>query len=212
MRIASFGKSVQGKDHLENEDGFLIDMKLNLFAVADGVSIPKGGREATQKILKYLKELFKGDLKKDAEETNEKFVEEKQKENFEGYTTVVAAHLDGNILQVCNVGDSSALLLRKNKLEILTRIDRLLGTDSLIQAMGQEFINIHSNEVELKECDYIILVTDGVTDVLSHEEIINTVKRFKEPKEIVEEMIRGAEKKLTEYNDDKTVIVIRVVE
>jgi protein phosphatase len=210
MEIDSFGKSVQGKDHLENEDNFLINEKLRLFAVADGVSIPKGGREASSKTISYLKEFFEGDLKKAVEKANKIFVKEKMEECFEGYTTLTAAHFEGDTLKICNVGDSPAFLFDGEKIEMLTLLDAIPGTSSLTQAIGEEFINIHSNEIKIKKGDYVILATDGITNVLDEIEIVECIKKFKEPKDIIEEIIKKAEEKIKDYDDDKTVIVIRM--
>jgi serine/threonine protein phosphatase PrpC len=212
MKIICSGKSTRGKDHSENEDSLLIDRKLKLFAVADGVSIPKGGKKASQKAVKYLKEVFSGDLKRAVEETNKKIVEEKRTKLFEGYTTLTAIYLDGNILKVCNVGDSPAFLFRKENLEMLTMLDVIPGTSTLIQAIGQEFVIVHSVELEVKEGDCLIFASDGITDVLNWAEVVEIVKKFEEPKAIVEEMIKKAERKIKAYEDDKTVIVIRLIE
>lgn len=210
MRIISYGKSVQGKDHFENEDNMLIDEKLKLFAVADGVTIPRGGKEASEKAMKYIKELFKGYLRNAIEEANKKIVEEKHDEGFEGYTTIVAAHLEEDILRVCNVGDSSALLFRNGKLETLTWTDKIAGTSSLDQAIGQEFVNIHSSEIKIEDGDYIILATDGVMDVLGEIEIEEIVKKFKDPESIAEKMIEEVGRKPKDYDDDRTAIVIEI--
>ncbi|MEM5879228.1 MAG: serine/threonine-protein phosphatase [Candidatus Aenigmatarchaeota archaeon] len=212
MRILWAGKSVQGKDHKENEDSLLIEPELKLFAVADGVSIPKGGKEASQKVLKYLKKFFKGNLKEAIEKTNRAFVEEKTKEFFEGYTTIAAVHLKENYLDACNVGDSSIFLVRKNEIESLAFIDKLLGTSTLTQAMGEDFIKVHFTEKELEVGDFILLATDGITDVLSEEEIVKFLNKKSELEEIVKGIISEAERKTSFYQDDKTLILIKVVE
>jgi len=211
MRVVSFGKSVKGKNHFENEDSLLIDERLRLFAVADGVTMEGGGRAASQRVMKYLKESFKGDLERAMEEMERKYVKESLKEGFKGCTTISAVHLHGNLLKVCNVGDSFVFLFRGGELEILTRVDKVLGTSILIQAIGRRPISIYSVENELKEGDYIILATDGITDVLNWMEIVDIIKKFKDPKDIVGEMMREVEKKFKAYDDDKTAIVIRVV-
>jgi serine/threonine protein phosphatase PrpC len=212
MRVLCFGKSVQGGDHLENEDGFLIDEKVKLFAVADGVSVPKGGKEASQKVLKYLKESFEGDLEKAFEEANKKFVEEKRKGFFEGYCTLSAVHLKKDFLEACNVGDSPIFLFRDKKIENLATIDKLLGTSVLTQAMGEDFIRVHATEKELKVGDWILIATDGITDVLSENEILKIIEKFEDVKKICEMVIEEAKKKIIFYDDDKTLIVIKVVE
>jgi protein phosphatase len=212
MKFFCFGKSIKGKDHLENEDNFLIDEKNKLFAVADGVSEPKGGKEASQKILKYLKESFEGYLKKAFEEANEKFLKEKREKFIESYTTLSAVHLKEDSLEACNVGDSPILLLRDKKVENLAFIDKLLGTSILTQAMGEDFIHVHETKKELKAGDWILLLTDGITDVLSEGEILKIIEKFVDVEEVCEKIIEEAEKKISFYNDDKTLIVIKVCE
>jgi protein phosphatase len=210
MRVLCFGKSVQGKDHFENEDNFLIDEKLKLFAVADGVSEPKGGKEASQKVLKYLRESFKGNLKKAFEEANKKFVKEKEENFFEGYCTLSAVHIKENFLEACNVGDSPIFLFRDKKIESLAFIDKLLGTSILTQAMGEDSIHVHETKRELKTGDLILLATDGITDVLSEEEILNIIEKIEDVKKICEKIIEEAERKISLYNDDKTLVVVKV--
>jgi protein phosphatase len=212
MKILCFGKSVQGKDHLENEDGFLIHEKLRLFAMADGVSEPKGGKEASQKVLKYLRESFEDNLKRAFEEANKKFVKEKEENFFEGYCTLSAVHVKENFLEACNVGDSPIFLFRDKKIESLAFIDKLLGTSTLTQAMGEDFIHVHEAKKELKAGDWILLATDGITDVLSEEEILKIIEKNKDVKKVCEKIIKEAEKKIGFYNDDKTLVVIKVSE
>jgi serine/threonine protein phosphatase PrpC len=212
MRLLCFGKSVKGKDHIENEDGFLIDEKLKLFAVADGVSEPKGGREACQKILGYLKESFKDNLKEAFEEANKKFVKEKREELFEGYSTLSAVQIKENVLEACNVGDSPIFLIRNGKIENLAFIDKIFGTNILAQAMGEDFIHVHSTKKELKAKDFVLLATDGITDILTEGEILEIVDRFGDVEKIGEAIVEKAEKKISFYDDDKTLILIKVVE
>lgn len=201
---------MKGKDHIENEDSFLIDEKLKLFALADGVSIPKGGKEASEKVLRYLREIFSGNLRKAIEEANKKFVQEKRRKFFEGYTTLAAVHLKENSLEACNVGDSQIFLFRNGRLEPLAFLDKFFGTSTLTQAMGEEFINVHFHEKELENGDYILLCTDGITDVLSEIEIVEIIKKFEDVKEMCERIIEEAEKKHAFYDDDKTLILIKV--
>ena len=209
--INAYGKTEKGEMHEENEDVVLIDNKLKLFAVADGVTIPKGGKKAALKAIKYLKLLFKKDLKGLVERMNKKILEEINKDPV-GYTTLAAAHIKNNILQTANVGDSSIILIRDNKISLVTASDRFVGTHALVQAIGEEYIKVDFHEEKLKKCDYIVLATDGITDVLSREEIFSAVKNLKEPKKIVDFLIEKARERPKLYEDDKTVIVIKIGE
>jgi protein phosphatase len=210
MRIATFGKTIKGEMHEENEDVVLIDSKLNLYAVADGVTIPGGGRKAAEKSIKYLKLLFKKDLKGLVEKVNEKILKEMEEDPV-GYTTLAVAHIKDDILQTANVGDSSVFLVR-DKISLVTVSDRLVGTHALAQAIGEEYIKVDFHEEKLIKGDYIVLATDGITDVLSNEEIFSAVKNLKEPKKIVDFLIEKARERPKAYEDDKSIIVICIGE
>ncbi len=209
MKITSLGKTIKGNDHEENEDAILVDDDLKLYAVADGVSIPKGGKKAALKTTKYLKLFFKEDLKGLVERVNEKILEEMDKDPI-GYTTVAVACVINNALQVANIGDSPVFLVRKDKINTLSSSDRLLETHSLLRAIGQENIEVHFNEVELLSGDYVILATDGITDVLDEKEITLATKELKTPEKIVNFLIKGAKERPKAYEDDKSIIVISV--
>jgi len=88
MKIISFGETEKGEDHLENEDAILVDDKLKLYAVVDGVTLPYGGKEAAKRAIKYLKFYFKDDLKKAIENVNKKICENKTKNQEIGSTTL----------------------------------------------------------------------------------------------------------------------------
>ena len=117
MKLISFGKTVKGEDHLENEDAILVDDKLRLYAVADGVTLPYGGKEASERALKYLKSFFKGDLKKAIEIVNKKIFNDKTKNPEIGHTTITVCFIKENKIEIGHVGDSYAFIIRKNKLK-----------------------------------------------------------------------------------------------
>ena len=211
MKLISFGISAKGEDHQENEDNFLIDEKLKLFAVADGVTIPKGGKIAAEKTIEYLQKLFEGDLKKTVENVNRKLAEEKYAAGFEGYTTLIVAFFNNKALQLCSVGDSPALLVRNGNIKCLTIIDRYPGTTGLVQVIGQDLVHAHSTKKMIENGDCLILATDGITDVLSEIEILKIVEKNKKPEAIARALVENAKKKQQAYNDDKTVVVVSVI-
>lgn len=203
-----FGLSVKGKDHEENEDSYLIDRKRNLFAVADGVSIPKGGREAAKFALKFLKEFFKESLKEAVELMNKKIVELRITEKC-GFTTLTAFHVKNTKAQLCWIGDSPAFLIREGKISVLTSFEDVHG-NILLQAIGEENINVHERFFEIREGDLIIICTDGISSVLSQNEILSTALEKKTPEKICRVLIKEAEMKENIYRDDKTVIVVKL--
>ena len=115
-------------------------------------------------------------------------------------------------LEACNVGDSPIFLFRDKEIEGLGFIDKMLGTSVLTQAMGEEFICVHETKKELKAGDWVLIATDGVTDILTEEEILKIVEKFEDVKKVCEKIIEEAEKKISFYNDDKTLIMIKVSE
>ena len=208
MKITSFGKTEKGEDHLENEDSILINDKLKLYAVADGVTLPYGGKEAAERAINYLKAYFKNDLKKTIKIVNKKIFDDKTKNPNIGSTTLTAGFVKGKTISIGHVGDSYAFIVKENKIKEITTPDGVRGTGILFQAIGQLDINIHLYEESLEKGDYIILSTDGVTDILNNKEILDVVKKYKKPKAIVNSLIRETKKKLRPYKDDLSVIVL----
>jgi protein phosphatase len=210
IMLRYYGKSVKGKDHYQNEDGFLIIDEKKLFAVADGVSNPPDGRKAAVRTLSYLKKFFKNDLLSAVMRTNSQILDDKLKDPEIGYTTLTTTNIVNNRLKFVHIGDSSIFLIRKFGIEKLTKSHSLFGTSVLTQVIGMKEISPQTGEIELQNGDIIIICTDGITSVLNENEIKETSTKLREPKKIVEELIKSAEQKFQSYNDDKTAISIVV--
>jgi len=210
MKISSFGKVVRGKDHKICEDGIFLNKKMKLFAVADGVTVPSGGKDAAEKSLKYLKRFFKGNLVESFEKTNKKIIDDRAKK-FVGYTTLTAVKIDEGIAKIANVGDSPAYLVYSGRIVPISGTDKIFGTQALSQAIGEQKIVVHYSEEKIGSGNYILMMTDGISDVLSKEEILNIFAREKKPENIAKRILGLAEKKQTVYNDDKSIIVIQIL-
>jgi serine/threonine protein phosphatase PrpC len=210
MKVSSFGKVVKGKDHKICEDALLLDKKRGLFAVADGVTVPSGGKDAAEKGIKYLKKFWKGDFVESFKKINKKIIEDRTR-NFVGYTTLTAVKIDDEIAKIANIGDSPAYLVYSGKIVLLSAIDKLFGTHALSQAVGEEKINIHYSEEKIGSGNYILIMTDGITDVLTVEEILAVFSKEKKPENIAKRILKSAERKSTIYNDDKSIIVIQIL-
>ena len=78
-RAVSYGASIKGEDHKENEDTILVDDRLGLYAIADGVTMPYGGGPASRLTISSLRSLFKGDLAETIPQVNRTVLEEKKK-------------------------------------------------------------------------------------------------------------------------------------
>lgn len=207
MKVTSYGKSVAGSVH-EKEDEILVDDKLKLYAVADGVTLSSQGKGdvAAKKCIEYLKKFISKDLKKTFEVLNKTIVNEKLNDITIGETTLTALKISDKNIQVANVGDSPVFLFRNNKLKQLTELDSI--GSMLTQAIGFSDIKVHFSKVSLKENDYFILASDGITNNINENKTIKIIKEFKEPKKIVEKIVHEVENKEKAYDDDKSIIVI----
>ncbi len=204
MKVISYGKSIKGRDHEENEDSFLIDMTKNLFAVADGVTIPFGGKIASEKAITYLKKYFNGNLLESILNCNKKICEEKKKNKRIGYTTISAIHIKNKFFELVNLGDSPIFLIREEKIKKLSESHSF--ESRLTQVIGMENISPYASSLEVEKNDILILCTDGITNVLSENEILSL--KAKNPKVFVEKVLEKCEEKHQVYDDDKTIIVI----
>jgi len=211
MKLSIFGRSVKGEDHQVNEDVLLIDKKKGLFAVSDGVTLPHGGKEAAVRSCKYLQKFFKNDLLECFLKVNKQILRD-MKKSVIGYATLTAAHIEGNVLKVANVGDSPAYLADGERIFRLTGSDRIFGTASLAQAMGQENINIHYSEEKFGIGSYVVIATDGVTDILNKDEIFELIKKHKIPRNIVSAILKKVSERPAVYNDDKTLVILQAKE
>ena len=80
----------------------------------------------------------------------------------------------------------------------------------LTNTIGEYFEGATIYNKETKSGDYLILATDGVTAVLNHDEIVDTVTRQKEPKKIVEYSLREIGRRSRQYRDDRSMVVVGV--
>jgi serine/threonine protein phosphatase PrpC len=139
-------------------------------------------------------------------------VELKKADRTIGETTLTAAHLGKDAAEVVSVGDSPAYLLRDGGLHVLTHPDRNeLGY--ITQVIGYpESIGVHSTIVELRGNDYLILASDGVAHVLNHEILLPIAAAAVGSNDVAEAIVERARGTWVGYDDDKSVIVIRVLE
>lgn len=104
-------------------------------------------------------------------------------------TTVVLALLDNAKFHIANVGDSRAYLIRNNKIKQLTedhsKVAELVKwgiitkeearvhpeRNILTRALGMAKVDADIKTINIKVGDYMLLCTDGLTDMLMDEEI-----------------------------------------
>lgn len=204
----SYGASVKGEDHKENEDTILVEDRLGLYAVADGVTMPYGGGPASRLTISSLRTMFKSDLAETIPQVNRTVLEEKRKNPGIGSSTLTAAHLKDGKIKIAHAGDSSALLIRDNAIVLKTVPQNREGF--LTNTIGEYFEGATIYNEETKSGDYLVLATDGVTAVLNDDEIVGIVTRQREPKRIVEFSLGEIRIRPRQYRDDRSMVVVRI--
>lgn len=172
----------------------------NLFIVADGMGGHKAGEYASkctvETICEEVKRSFEKNptiiLRKAIEKANENIRMQAQGDaNLEGMgTTVVAATLMGKYLQIANVGDSRLYVINDTIKQItrdhslVEEMVRMGGIDResarnhpdkniITRAVGvSEEVEVDFFTVELTPKDTILLCSDGLTNMLTDEEIL----------------------------------------
>lgn len=196
----------------------------NLFLVADGMGGHNAGDYASkmtlETIVKHIsasQETKPTEILANAIAAANTFVRDmagKQPE-LEGMgTTVVAACCEGNTLHVANVGDSRLYVIGRKKIRQITRdhswVEEMvrrggLGREEarnhpdkniITRAVGAEdTVKIDFFTTCLEEGDMILMCTDGLTNMLEDEEILNIVEVSRDIVEMAEELVHAANEK-----------------
>lgn len=207
----------------------------NLFIVADGMGGHKAGDYASRYVIDTMVEVVGESaglnpvmiLRKAIEKTNSGlFKEASENTEREGMgSTLVAATIQDNVMYVANVGDSRLYLLR-NELSQITRDHSLVeemvargkmerDSDSyknqkniITRAVGiRKDVEPDFFEVPLKECDCVLLCSDGLTNMIDDDGISRILQTTDTLKEKTETLIRQANE-----NGGKDNIAVVLVE
>ncbi|MBA3654113.1 MAG: Stp1/IreP family PP2C-type Ser/Thr phosphatase [Actinobacteria bacterium] len=227
-----------------NEDQVLADEPL--FAVADGMGGHAAGEVASQVAIETLKSHFHDDptaagLASAVHAANNAvWARAQEKDDTRGMgTTMTAAALveqDGEqVLEVANVGDSRAYLLRDSELEQLSddhslvedlvRAGRLSPEEALnhpqrhivTRVLGMEDRDGTALDVEVDTFtvvpyrgDRLLLATDGLTDMVTDDQIASVLRRLADPDDAAKELVRLA--KAGGGNDNISLVIVDVVD
>jgi PPM family protein phosphatase len=144
-----------------------------------------------------------------------------------GTTVITALYAQGN-LWLASVGDSRCYCYRDQKLQQLT-IDHSLynhlvhqlkmspqearekaGSNVIIRAVGlEDDVLVDVQHLAVQDHDLYLLCSDGLTDLVDHHQIIQTIEQYKHALDILVQTLIN----LANYaggNDNITVIVIQV--
>ena len=192
----------------------------NLYLVADGMGGHNAGGFASRYAVETIVDEISGSREKDTfsilyeaiEEANRKVIRKaSEDEAMSGMgTTLVAATISGDTLKVANVGDSRLYLVRESIRQITTdhslveEMVRMGGIDReqarnhpdkniITRAIGaQSEIKPDFFEVKLVPGDRIFMCTDGVSNMLTDEEIFRILGEAIEEEEQIRRIVEAA--------------------
>lgn len=207
----------KGKVREMNEDNFLATGKL--FAVADGMGGHQGGEVASKIAIDVLRNTFEqcgnenieNCLRKSFKHANQVIFEQAQKNtDLSGMgTTLTAAVVVKDKIYLGHVGDSRAYLLASDTLNLLTQDHSLMAQmvsegkisekeaqdhplkSMITRALGAASeIQVDISSKGVVKGDKLLLATDGLTSMLSDEEILSVLKPNSSPKKICQSLIK----------------------
>jgi protein phosphatase len=213
LSLETAAKSVPGSTH-PYEDRILVDERKRLFAVADGVTISSQGSGgiAAEVAIELLQKAPIEDLVEAITRIHETVLNRKRMgDGTIGETTLTAAVIEGTTLELANVGDSPAYLVRNRSMKRLTHSDKS-ESGYITQVIGfPETIDVHLTKTQLRVGDFVIIISDGVLHVMNSPPFFGLVTREPSANELASKMIAEAQLRVGSYDDDKSVIVVKVL-
>lgn len=207
----------------------------NLFIVADGMGGHKAGDYASRHTIERVVASISRNsseepvtiIQEAISKANELLVAESNEDETKSGmgTTLVIATLVGNKLIVANVGDSRLYVISDMVRQItrdhslvdeMVRLGELNPSEArshpdkniITRAIGaQKDVKADFFEVELAKDDYVLMCTDGLTNMVRDEEILDIVRSEKEPEAIAHKLVRMANN--NGGRDNITVTIIK---
>lgn len=212
--------SQKGNKSEVNEDACLSFPHLGLFVVADGVGGGPSGDLASRMVVNTVYEAFRdGAVSEDAVvqsmcKANDRIHRTAQEQNLKGMaSTVVAGWKFGSQLICFNVGDSRLYRLRDGEMVQLSRdhTRQIRKAPNVLKQVVTNAVGIKPNlqvDVSHHDCqkgDLLLLMTDGISDLLDTESMMNIVSSPLPLAEKARALV--AESELRGGQDDKTIIL-----
>lgn len=192
----------------------------NLFIVADGMGGHKAGDLASKLTVETIVDVVSSIDEKDPVTLMGKAIHRandavlgkaKESEEYNGMgTTVVVACIKDDMLYVANVGDSRLYVIDKDITQITrdhSLVEELVSMGQLNRAEartnrnkniitravgGMKVVMADYFEIRLKGGESILMCTDGLTNMVEDNEIMNLVKQKADLEARVENLIRSA--------------------
>jgi protein phosphatase len=230
LRFIVHGRTDKGLVRKENEDAFCIEKDLGLLAIADGMGGHASGEVASKMAIEILRESLRKEgeplpdrLSSGVKLANRTIYEAAQSQpelNGMG-TTLTALQLNGNRLSIAHVGDSRAYLIRGGVIEQITD-DHTIVSEQVARGMmtreeaarsdmrnilsralgiGPE-VKVDVEELTVSEDDKLVLCSDGLSELVSEDEILLEAQSSTRPDIACDELInlanqRGGEDNIT---------------
>lgn len=211
----------------------------NVFIVADGMGGHNAGDYASKVTVETMVEKIAESFEKNPVRILEKAIEaansliyQKANENpdLEGMgTTVVAATCLGQFLQVANVGDSRLYVVSGGEINQITRdhslVEEMVRMGGIARAEARnhpdkniitravgvvDTVDVDFFTVELKAGDFVLLCSDGLTNMIEDEEICSILRGEGNIEEKARELVKAANQ--NGGRDNITVVVLQMCE
>jgi serine/threonine protein phosphatase PrpC len=192
-----------GKKRRRNEDSYVVAPPL--FAVADGMGGAQAGEVASKLAAAALEDTDSGSSS--GQERVVSLIQEANRRVYARAntdpatsgmgTTMTVALVEGQMVTIGHVGDSRAYLVRQGRLEQLTEdhslVNELLKSGKLspqeaethpqrsviTRAVGTDpDVDVDAFTVDALEGDVFLLCSDGLTDMVDDEGILDVVERY----------------------------------
>ncbi len=223
------------QDYIYNKDES-IGLLSNLYIVADGMGGHKAGdhasRECVNSVVGYIEEHTEcytpiSLLEKAIATANDNINEQSNNNpDLEGMgTTIVAATIVENTMYVANVGDSRLYLIKDDKMEQITQDHSLVeemvkrgeisATDArmhpnkniITRALGaSKDVDVDFFEIEVDKADKILLCSDGLTNMVEEQEIVDVVSCNSDMDKVVKKLVQKA----NQYGGKDNISVVLV--
>jgi PPM family protein phosphatase len=216
MRVEVGVATDLGKVREGNEDSYLVDPPLLLYAVADGMGGHRGGEVASHLALETVESLARagtGTLAEYVQQANKTVFERSQRDRrVTGMgTTLTAARIVDDSVHLAHVGDSRAYLLRAGAFRQLTEdhtlVNRMVKAGEitadeadvhphrnvLTRALGTEpDVEVDQTEVPLMDGDRLLLCSDGLFGMVTEEQIQAILETEPDPQHAADRLVRAA--------------------
>ena len=233
MTIRASAVTDIGSIRAENEDSFLCNEKLGVFAVADGIGGLPGGAEASHAAVRFLEQWFvqhgakaEPDYYEALRLANERvfLLGREMSPRYGIGTTLTLAHFAPDGVQVIHVGDSFLLRARGGQIEALTTEHNV---ENEIRIRGNTRLSPTENRAALTRCvgqppplqgdlfrvdvqagDRYLVCTDGITRCITPKEIAAHLRDAESPKHAATSLVQLARER--GGVDNATAVVVFV--